>query len=135
MFCVVAVSSISACISRDPFIMPNLASFLEEINQSKLSTETKSLMQLFVKFIEESEAEKKQEIAALKETIKSQEDRIIALENKEDKSNQYSRLDSITISPKRNENGSFIQGTVPTLTPKTENKLYASYLKITSTLK
>ena len=54
--------------------------------------------------------------------IKSQDNRIQALENQQNTSSQYSRLNSITITPKRNENGSFMRNTVPAYSNSEDTK-------------
>ena len=93
--------------------MPNLEAFLGKIDRSSLSPDAKALMTLFVDFFKECSAEKNEEIAILKKEVKSLNMRLQSLEDKQDVANQYSRLDTLTLSPKKNAEGSFHADTVP----------------------
>ena len=100
--------------------MPNLEVFIGKIDRSDMSAEGKALMHLFVDFFRESVNEKNEEIAKLKSEITSLHNRLQSVEDKADESNQYSRLDTLIISPKKDSNGKFVQNTVPIL-DKSEN--------------
>ena len=102
--------------------MPNLNFFLEKINQSTLSSEAKNLMQLFIGFITELESEKEAENRVLKEEVRILTNRVQTMENKQDTANQYSRQDSIIISPKKNSSGTFLPDTIPNYTNSENTK-------------
>ena len=100
--------------------MPNLEVFIGKIDRSDLSVEGKSLMRLFVDFFKESVNEKEEEIAKLKSQVSILEGRLQKVEDKADETNQYSRLDTLIISPRMGANGQFDANTVPII-DKAEN--------------
>ena len=94
--------------------MPAFANFLTKVNDSStLSPETKELMCLMFEALRECSAEKDELIGELKTEVASLQNRVERLESKLDEAGQYSRLDTITISPKKDVNGAFLPGTVP----------------------
>ena len=100
--------------------MPNLDVFLGKVDRSKLSADNKAMWELFVTFYKEINAEKDKEIAELKGEVKSLQDRLQAIEDKQDVAGQYSRLDTLTISPKKDSEGVFLADTIPNF-DKAEN--------------
>ena len=115
--------------------MPNLDVFLGKIERSDLSSDLKSMWMLFVNFMKENDAEKDQEISNLKQEVSNLRDRLQTLEEKQDGAGQYSRLDTLIISPKKDNTGAFLSETVPTF-DKAENtkdiviNLFKHHLKL-----
>ena len=102
--------------------MPNFDAFLNRIEQSKLSSDLKAMWTLFVQFMQESDAEKDQEISNLKEEVSNLRDRLQNIEEKQDGAGQYSRLDTLIISPKKDDAGTFLSETVPTFDKAEDTK-------------
>ena len=93
--------------------MPDQTAFMEKIESSDLSEESKRLMSFIVDYFEECSKEKDKKIAKLKGQVKDMNARLQTFEQKQDEANQYSRLDCITISPKKDSSGSFVPNTIP----------------------
>ena len=94
--------------------MSAIETMLTKIRRSGLSQELKELMSLFVELQKDSDAKKDAEIVKLKTEVTTLNKRLEAIENKLDETNQYSRLDTLTISPKKNlETNAFLPDTVP----------------------
>ena len=85
-----------------------------KIQRSGLSRELKEVMTLFVELFKESDAKKDAEIIKLKTEVTTLQKRLEVVENKLDETNQYSRLDTLTISAKKDpETNSFLPDTLP----------------------
>ena len=87
--------------------------FMEKINRSSLSEESKNLLSLIAEFFNDSMKEKDERISKLESQVETLSARLQSMEKKQDVANQYSRLDCITISPKKDISGSFLSNTVP----------------------
>ena len=93
--------------------MPDLMEFMEKINRTSLSEEHKKLVSLFAEFFQDTIKEKDERISKLEGQVTDLTTRLQSMEQKQDEANQYSRLDCITISPKKDTSGSFLANTVP----------------------
>ena len=94
--------------------MSAIETMLTKIRRSGLSQELKELMSLFVELQKDSDAKKDAELVKLKTEVSTLNKRLEAVENKLDETNQYSRLDTLTISPKRDpETNAYLPETVP----------------------
>ena len=93
--------------------MPNVENFIKKIHESRMSTESKALWKMFIEFFTECKNEYEVENARLREEVADLRAGMQKMVDREDTSNQYSRLDCITISPKKDNSGSFLQNTIP----------------------
>ena len=115
--------------------MPNFDVFRGKIERSDLSADNKAMWSLFLDFNDELNAEKEREIASLKEEVSNLQARLQKIEDKQDAAGQYSRLDTLTLSPKKDGSGQFLVHTVPTY-DKAENTkkivldLFKDHLKL-----
>ena len=100
--------------------MPNFDVFRGKIERSDLSADNKAMWSLFLDFNDEFNAAKDQEIASLKEEVSDLKTRLQKIEDKQDAAGQYSRLDTLTLSPKKDGSGQFLIETIPTY-DKAEN--------------
>ena len=91
-----------------------IETMLTKIRRSGLSQELKELMSLFVELQKDSDAKKDAELVKLRTEVSTLNKRLEAVENKLDETNQYSRLDTLTISPKKDpETNAYLPATVP----------------------
>ena len=115
--------------------MPDLRVLIGKIERSDLSAELKTMMSLVVDFFQQCTVEKEQELSDLQLECVNLRKRVETLENKQDESNQYSRQDTLTISPKKDRDGQFLSETVPTF-QRSENtkdivrQMFKDHLKL-----